>query len=495
MASRPRDPYVDYHPGPGDATAHYAEEAMRRAANSPDAADGDKVTTTVSHLESPSVQIAWRLRMAEIGITLPLAPFFENIQQPDPRVPKGQVEFALWTYEGTQARPSLGTPDERAAAAIASIATTRYHLPTWADRAGAVAQQFGPAWTQHLLAAMLNPPAAPDHIHPLDWVPRMQQAAALIIAWYDNGFVTLRSIALGPVDWVVDAAIVALGELSMRNPAMRGEVEQLFTFLRSHVAKEGFTCYAYPLACTWLRLVPPSDPRHAELQQWKQRILSGQEGGTTSSGVIGLIDGINMEDYAEFCVRQEMLQAGHHPTSRLGAAAQAFMGNAASGSIQELADEYGLPMLSPTHTYSVAWAEAINEDPRLGLAFEQTKARFKMTLQGIDPDSEEARFTHNIMQGKQLDQEDEIRKAQAAQQQMAEGNAGDPDPVVFPGQPVAKLSDYVGMMKKMQTGDFNGALAAYGLNMATYSQVAQAWGAKFGTDPSLNAKMAAMMAQ
>ena len=77
--------------------------------------------------------------------------------------------------------------------------------------------------------------------------------------------------------------------------------------------------------------------------------------------------------------------------------------------------------------------------------------------------------------------------------QLQSGDAGDPDPLVFPGQPVARLSDYVNMMKKMQTGDMNGAMAAYGLNMATYMQVMQAWGAKLGTDPTLTAKMGAMM--
>lgn len=489
--ARPNDPYVDYHPGPADATAHFAEVAMCKAAGTPDAADGDRVTTTVSHIESPSVQIAWRLRMQEIGITLPYEPFYEAVQQPDPRQPKTEVEFVLWSYQGTQARPNLGPPDERAAQAVAAIATTRYHLPTWAEAAATVARQFGPAWTQQILGTMLHPPAAPEHIHPLDWVPRVQQAAALVLAWLDNGFNILRSLVLGPVDWVVDAGIVALGELSMRNHNLRATTLQLFAYLRGQIPAEGFTTYAYPLACTWIRL----DPANAELKQWRQRILDGKEGGTTSSGCIGLLDGINMEDYAEFCVRQEMLQSGQSAGSRLGAVAGALMGNGSSGSLKALADEFGLPMLSPTHTYSRAWAESINRDPRLQLAFEQTKGRIKLSMQGIDPDSEEARFSHNIMQGKGLDQEEEMRKAQAAQQQMAAGNGGDPDPIVFPGQPVAKLSDYVGMMKKMQSGDFNGALSAYGLTMATYSQVAQAWGAKFGTDPSLNAKMAAMMGQ
>ena len=130
MSAPAREAYVDYHPGPADATAHFAEEAMRRAAGSPEAADGDRVSTSVSHIESPSVQIAWRLRMQEIGITLPLTTFFEAVQQPDPRTPKGQVDLVAWQYEGTQARPALGSPDPRAAQAVAAIAAQRYHLPT-----------------------------------------------------------------------------------------------------------------------------------------------------------------------------------------------------------------------------------------------------------------------------------------------------------------------------------------------------------------------------
>jgi hypothetical protein len=472
-----REAFVDYHPGPGDATAHYAEEAMCRAAGSPEAAHNDRVTTTVSHIESPSVQIAWRLRMAEIGINLPYTPFFEAIQQPDPRVPKGQVDFVAWVYEGTTARAAIGEPDPRVAEAIAAIARQRYHLSTWAEAAGAAAMQFGPAWAQHLVAVMLHPPAAPEHLHPLDWVPRMQLAATLVIACGPGGLRTLQTLALGPVDWIVDAAIVALGELALRNPAARGEVEQLFAHLRAQIPAEGYTCYAYPLACTWLRILHPADPRRPEFVQWRQRILDGQEGGTTASGCIGLVDGINMEDYAEFEVKQELVQLGSRD----------------HGTVASLAAQYGIELKQGNVAYSDAWREAINEDPRLGLAFAQTKARIKLSLQGIDPDSPEARLSHNLMAGKGLDAEAELRKAQAAQQQLAAGGDGDSDPTVFPGQRVARLSDYVGLMKRMQGGDFNGALAAYGLDMGTYMQVMQAWGTKLGVDPLLNAKFGKMM--
>jgi hypothetical protein len=477
MSGPSREAFVDYHPGPGDATAHFAEEAMCRAAGSPEAAHRDRVTTTVSHIESPSVQIAWRLRMAEIGIELPYTTFFEAIQRPDPRVPKGQVDFVAWQYDGTTARPALGAPDPRAIEAIAAIARQRYHLPTWAQAAAATATLFGPGWEQHLVATMLYPPPAPDHVHPLDWVPRMQVAAALVIAFGAGGHRTLQALALGPVDWIVDAAIIALGELALRNPAALGEVEQLFGHLRAQIPAEGYTCYAYALACTWLRIVHQADPRRVALAQWRDRILAGQEGGTTASGCIGLVDGINMEDYAEFEVKQELVQ----------------MGSRDYGTVASLAAAYGIPMLTGSVAYNRAWREAINEDARLGLAFAQTKARIKLALQGIDPDSPEARLSHNLIAGKGLDHEEEMRKAQAAQQQLAAGGDNDPDPMVFPGQRVAKLSDYVGLMRRMQGGDFNGALAAYGLDMGSYTQVMQAWGTKLGVDPILNAKFGKMM--
>jgi tetratricopeptide (TPR) repeat protein len=99
------------------------------------------------------------------------------------------------------------------------------------------------------------------------------------------------------------------------------------------------------------------------------------------------------------------------------------------------------------------------------------------------------------LEAKKFDQAAEMQKAQAAQQQIQQGGGGDPDPTVFPGQRVAKLSDYVKIMKGMQTGNMMGALGAYGLDMMSYGQVATAWGQKLAADPVLNAKFSAMMMQ
>src|SRR5262245_18453234 len=125
---------------------------------------------------------------------------------------------------------------------------------------------------------MLFPPPAPEHVHPLDWVPRVQVAAALVSAATPSSHRVLQSLALGPVDWCVDAAIVALGELASRVPTAWPSIEPLFSYLRAQIPKDGFTCYAYALASTWLRLVPAGDPRAVELHAWHERILNGEEG-------------------------------------------------------------------------------------------------------------------------------------------------------------------------------------------------------------------------
>lgn len=216
----------------------------------------------------------------------------------------------------------------------------------------------------------------------------MQVAAALIIANLDSGWEgsqrkrTLYSLLYGPVDWIVDAAIIALGTLARRDPAIRQEVEQAFAWMRQQIPTEGFTCFEYPLVCTWLSLGGHDPALQADLERWQDRVLDSSGASTVYSAQI---------------------------------------------------------------------------------------------------------------MAKKFDMEEEMAKAQVAQRDLAAGGGGDPDPVVFPGQPVARLSDYVGLMKGMQTGDMMGALSRYGLDMGSYTQVMTAWGQKLQADPMLNAKFTQMM--
>ncbi|MEZ4364912.1 MAG: tetratricopeptide repeat protein [Kofleriaceae bacterium] len=71
--------------------------------------------------------------------------------------------------------------------------------------------------------------------------------------------------------------------------------------------------------------------------------------------------------------------------------------------------------------------------------------------------------------------------------------ASDADPVVFAGAAVARLSDYVRLMKMMQTGNMTGALAEYRLDSAGYGGVASAWTQRLTADAELRAKFDSLM--
>jgi len=65
----------------------------------------------------------------------------------------------------------------------------------------------------------------------------------------------------------------------------------------------------------------------------------------------------------------------------------------------------------------------------------------------------------------------------------------DDDPELFPGRCVARLSDYVNIVKRMEGGDVSGVFAAYGLDFNTWGAAAHAWAKALARDPSLAAKL------
>jgi hypothetical protein len=138
------------------------------------------------------------------------------------------------------------------------------------------------------------------------------------------------------------------------------------------------------------------------------------------------------------------------------------------------------------------WDRKINASPQLQREYLALQNEVRMKLSGIDPSSNAGRVAAMIRDGA-YDVEGAKQNAMAAAQQVQDGGGGDPDPVVFPGQKIERLSHYVALMKGMQGGDMNGALKRAGIDMGTYVQVAQAWGLKMASDPVLTAKFSKMM--
>lgn len=483
-------PFFTWLPHPGDSTYHAAKNIvanLRRKA--PPATLG--IDVHLKHMEAPSAIAAFQLFTRAKGWQfVGLAPKIESVQEPDTRRAKGPVDFVLWAFDDKVPRPNCPNPDPRVWQAIAAIASRPYSLTRWSGPARELAAQMGPAWVNQLLFAMVNPPPLPSpEADPFSWLQKCQLAIALVVGFIDGGWEgsvrkrTLESVAMGPVDWVVDAAVVVMGFLAKHEPAIRPAVEAFFANLERTIPKTGFVCFEYPLVNTWLNLGghPPETQKRLEL--WKVRC---------ESQVIEFAEekhaGITLEQYAALAAERDAILL------RGGAMGGVMAAMGGGGDLAMLCAKYGVPALPGGMAGRVpAWDQRINADPQLQRRFVAAQQKATLAAAGIDPNSHEGRVAQQIQSGG-YDVNSQVQNAQAAAQAIERGEGGDPDPLVFPGKKLAKLSDYVGLMKAMQTGDMNGALKKYGLDMGGYMQAAQAWGIKLASDPVLNAKFAKMMA-
>jgi tetratricopeptide (TPR) repeat protein len=119
------DPYVSYLPEPSDATINLLRQVVRQEAGI------EHFTIELSALESPSARRAVELYQQEQYGRVDLVVRVGEVQQPDPRLPHGPVDFVLWQYTGTDPRPTIGPPASPVAQAVASLAVQPFGAQTW----------------------------------------------------------------------------------------------------------------------------------------------------------------------------------------------------------------------------------------------------------------------------------------------------------------------------------------------------------------------------
>jgi tetratricopeptide (TPR) repeat protein len=498
----PMEVYYTFLRGPGDASAA-AGRAFLRELEPVLRCCGRGLSASIGlesqYLEAPSVGMAFDVAMRSLGANGSLDIKVEEIQQPDPRADKAQVQYRLWGYQGTTPSKLYPAADPRAQQVIASIATQVFRQDVWDPAARAVAQQWGPDWLHGFLAVMTDPPLPPadagfDGIY---WVYRCQVAAALVIShlgpWESGpGRSALYSLVFGPSDWTTEAALIAFGFRAKENPALRPEVEQLFAWLRTQAPARGFSGWEHVLPHVWLGLGQHAPETKADLEAWIRQLDEDPAKSNRVKPPTRRYAGLTLEQYAEFCQERDRILSnlGYQGP---GAVAQAVLLQPPP-ELVELFQRFNLPLRNDANgrlnLYVPEWQEALNNNRQLHERFLELQELQNFKKMGVN--AEEKRALDQIRDGN-MDMHLRMAQAQQAQHAIAQGDAGDPDPVVFPGQPVAKLSDYVAILKGMQSGDMMGALQRYGLDMMSYGNVATAWGAKMAADPVLTEKFSRMM--
>ncbi len=491
----PPTPWLSALPGPVDASARYGRTMLSELADvmrcCGQGASFD-VTIQSRYPESPSALIAFDVGMRGAGAGGGrMRVEVERVQTPDPRADKGRVDFPAFTFQNGEVRPLFTQGEPNAQNAVGGIAYQLFRKEVWDPAAKGIADAAGPHSIRAFLSVLTNPPMPPAEFDGVTWTYRCQVAAAVILShlgpWEAGpGRSALYSLVSGPSDWLTIAGIVALAWRAQDGPNVRAEVEGAFAWLRSLIPQEGFTPWEGALVGAWLSLGHHPEPQRADLEAWRARY---EETLSEKNSVRSLrrYGGLTLEQYAQFSVERDKLQGGLVYGGVGAAMAAAF---APSQQMALLCQKYGVP--NPGKPFIDEWQQALNASPGLMDEFIEAKRTIELGQMGIS--SQEKGALDQIRDGN-MDMHLRMAQAQEAQRVVAQGggDAGDPDPVVFPGQKVARLSDYVGIMKGMQAGNMAGALARYGLDMMSYGQVAQAWGAKMAADPTLTEKFSRMM--
>lgn len=251
-------PYFGYLPEPAEITTKLLSAAAEK---------GEQVTRLdLPYLEAPSNSLAFdSLRQVERTVA--------RVQTPDPRLPRRPVDFLLWRYDDFRPKVAVPPPHPAVARAIVEIAAQAYQLEAWAKQARRLAEQMRPALVPDLLATMVYPPRPPEVKRPWVWVPRVQLAAALVIAQLDEPWPrsarrkALRALANGPADWTTDAAVVALTVLAQDDEEVADEVAELFRTMRAELPADGPVCYFPALMYGSLRLPNLGADERTEVRQ------------------------------------------------------------------------------------------------------------------------------------------------------------------------------------------------------------------------------------
>ena len=270
--SKERDPYFISLPGPNEAIINIARQVIAEAKNLP-----LSLVLEVSSLEAPSAVRALQLLQLQQHGKTTLNIKVGEIQQPDPRFPRGEVDFILWKYAGTAAEPNLPEPNPAVAAVVGQLASSFYEANAWWVQAADYAQPLGVNALNDLLSTMLYPPPGPPQFPLWVWLERVQIAAAFIIARLDSGWdnsvrrKALLSLARGPMDWTVGAAILALAMVIIKDKVGHTEIDLLYYELLKDLPRPGGVPYEQPLLLCAIKINPSP-----KLKKLLLEIIKGQ---------------------------------------------------------------------------------------------------------------------------------------------------------------------------------------------------------------------------
>lgn len=265
-----------------------AIEALKQHPPEQTATEPARIRLEVAQLGAPSLQLGFILGVKMLGHRAQLSLGVARIPTPDPRIPRGDPLFSVWRYADTSAQAAVPAPDPGVLPAIVALASQPYDLQGWTELARERAASLSPTQIGDLLSSLVHVPF-PDlppesaqaqlRVQPMDWVQRVQIASCMLIAQLDAGWhgslrrAALESLLNGPIDWTINAALVALTSIALNEPELEPDITQLFAGMRERLPTDSsFSCIVHPLACLWSCLPQTSPALRGDLWRLRHRV-------------------------------------------------------------------------------------------------------------------------------------------------------------------------------------------------------------------------------
>jgi hypothetical protein len=239
--------FLTFLPEPGEALINFFRHIEKEGK------PAKSVKLELSSIEAPSARLAACLYQIEKTGTADVEFRVESIQTPDPRIPHHPVAFTLWEYSGMEPRTAFPHPPETVSRRVGEIAATTYSRDDWADQGRRAARELGPNSADDLLAVMVHPPVRRDPFVAWVWLQRAQIASAFVLGAIDSGWEDsirkrcLLSLARGPMDWTVGAALLPLSYIAEKEPEYADNIGELYYELLISIPKSGFIPFEFVL--------------------------------------------------------------------------------------------------------------------------------------------------------------------------------------------------------------------------------------------------------
>ena len=259
-------PYLEFLPEPNDASVNALRDLIGHLESGE--LNGGEIESTLNYIESPSTQLAIKLQFDAYDSSAKFKLNFDVVPEPDPR--ESTAQFPLWKYNFKTASPAVPRPSCSSVSAVAELAGHPYdYLQNW-NQAATMAAGFQPESIRDILAVMVHPPQVFRGVPAWVWLPRVQLAAAQLVAQIEmaHGFSIsnsfLADVTMGPIDWTIDAAVIALVQRARSEPEICEDVRSLFAALAHRIPWEGYWSCMETTFRNWLLL--PSIPSEEQTQ-------------------------------------------------------------------------------------------------------------------------------------------------------------------------------------------------------------------------------------